>query len=89
MGFKTITIMKDVELPYMPKFRKGQQVRVSNRKKEELEGKSIDELLVERGFARYETGKSRDEVKKEKQSSSSRKEVSVRKTKNGQTISEQ
>ena len=54
---KTIVITEDVELSGQPKFTKGQEVRVSD---------SIADILVERGHAKEEKGKMREEVKNEK-----------------------
>lgn len=54
---KLITIISDVVVAKTPKFFKGQQVRVADH---------LADTLVERGHAKYENGKSRSEVKREK-----------------------
>jgi len=43
-----IIIKKEVEIPNVPLFREGQKVRVSDK---------IADLLVDRGFAKYDQGK--------------------------------
>lgn len=54
---KLIRIIQDVTIPGMPAFRKSQQVKVKD---------SIADILVERGHAKLEKGKSEAKVKNEK-----------------------
>jgi len=54
---KLITIMQDVSYGNMPKFKKGQEVNVSER---------VAKDLIDRGNARAVTGDSREKVKKAK-----------------------
>ena len=75
---KLIRIMQDVSLPSMPMFKKGQQVRVND---------EIADLLVTRGHAKREHGKTEDEVRTEKKvkdekenGKKERKKVSVTKS---------
>jgi len=76
---KTIVIMQDVSVPKdpdtgrgMPKFKKGQEVRVSDR---------IADMLTERGLAKENKGKSRAKVKadKKKDNKEEKPEVEVSK----------
>lgn len=54
---KLVRIIQDVAIPNMPAFAKGQQVRVSD---------EIGQILVDRGHAKLEKGKSESKIKSEK-----------------------
>ncbi|MEE8151281.1 MAG: hypothetical protein V3T43_06155 [Nitrosomonadaceae bacterium] len=54
---KTVVILETVSLPNMPGYRKGEECRMKD---------EIAELLVERGHAKYHTGKSREVMDKQR-----------------------
>jgi len=60
---KLVRILQNVSIPGMPGFRQGQQVRVKD---------EIADLLVERGHAKLETGKSEQAVKEEEKGKESK-----------------
>ena len=60
---KLLVMIEDVEIPNMPRFKKSQEVRVSD---------PIAEILLERGHAKENKGKSRAKVKQDKKSTKSK-----------------
>lgn len=55
---KTVTLLEDVDIPNMPRFRKGAEVRVADH---------IADLLVERAHAKLHVGKTQEEVQNDRE----------------------
>ena len=76
---KSLTILEDVAIPGMPAFKKGAEVRVSDVPRERFEGKSIAEVLLERGHAKEVKGALRSDSKTSK-NKKNKDDVQVKKT---------
>jgi len=63
---KTVTILQTVEIPNMPAFKRGAEVRVSDK---------VADVLIERKHAKLVKGKTRAEVAKKKKKDRARVKV--------------